>query len=221
MNYNSEQAMAEMVEAIGVSLEEQFLREVQASPYYSIIIDEAADISVTKQLGLCIQYLGEGGETCVKYMKLMELSKGTADVITDAIVDYLTSKAPVVLDIQKIAGGACDGASVILGVHNGVVSRLQTKVPHFIHTHCAAHRLSLAASHASSASKWVQRFESMLNQMYAFFSRSSSRTAELLEVQKVLKEPKLKLQRATEPTGYHTSLQWMLLGGAIRQLKLH
>lgn len=27
----------------------------------------------------------------------MELSKGTADVITDAIVDYLTSKAPVVL----------------------------------------------------------------------------------------------------------------------------
>ena len=27
------------------------------------------------------------GNTCVKYLKLMELSKGTADVITDAIVD--------------------------------------------------------------------------------------------------------------------------------------
>ena len=58
MKYKSEQSMAEMVEAIGVSLEEQFLCEVQASPYYSIIIDEATDISVTKQLGLCIQYLG-------------------------------------------------------------------------------------------------------------------------------------------------------------------
>ena len=64
MNYNSEQAMAEMVEAIGVSVEDQFPREVQASLYYSIIIDEATDISVAKQLGLCIQYLGEGGETC-------------------------------------------------------------------------------------------------------------------------------------------------------------
>ena len=134
----------------------------------------------------------------MKYLKLTELFKGTADVITDAIVDYLTSKAPVVLDIQKMAGGACDGASVMLGVHNGVVSRLKAKVPHFIHTHCAAHRLSLAASHASSASKWVQRFEIMLNQIYAFFSQSSTRTAELLEVQKVLKEPQLKLQRATE-----------------------
>ena len=134
MNYNSEQqSMAEMVEAIGVSLEEQLLHDVQASPYYSIIIDEAIYISVTKQLGLRIQYLGEGGETCVKYLKLMELSKGTVDVITDAIVDYLTS--------------------------------------HFIHTHCAAHRLSLAALHASSASKWVQHFESMLNQIYAFFAK--------------------------------------------------
>ena len=28
------------------------------------------------------------------------------------------------LDIQKMAGGACDGAPVLLGVHNGVVSRL-------------------------------------------------------------------------------------------------
>ena len=47
------------------------------------------------------------------------------------------------LDIQEMAGGACDGASVMLGVHNGVVSRLKAMVSHFIHTHCAAHRLSL------------------------------------------------------------------------------
>ena len=83
------------------------------------------------------------------------------------------------LDSQIMAGGACDGTSVMLGVHNGVVSRLKAKVPHFIHTHCGAHRLSLAASHASSASKCVQRFKSMMNQIYAFYSRSSTRTTEL------------------------------------------
>ncbi len=103
-------------------LEQQCLLEVQASPYYSIIIDQATDLSVTKQFGLCIQYLREGGETCVNQLKLMELSKGMPDVITDAIVDYLTSKAPVMLDIQTIAEGACDGESVMLGVRNGVWS---------------------------------------------------------------------------------------------------
>ena len=119
-------------------LEQQLLLEVQASPYYFIIIDEATDLSVTKQFGLCTQYLGEGGETCVKHLKLIELSKGMPDVITDAIVDYLTSKALIMLDIRKIVKGACDGESVMLGVHNGVVSRLKAKVRQFIHSHCAA-----------------------------------------------------------------------------------
>ena len=89
-------------------LEQQLLLEVQASPYYFIIIDEATDLSVTKQFGLCTQYLGEGGETCVKHLKLIELSKGMPDVITDAIVDYLTSKALIMLDIRKIVKGACE-----------------------------------------------------------------------------------------------------------------
>ena len=43
----------------------------------------------------------------MKFLKLMELSKGTADDVNqDAIVDYLTSRAPVMLDIQKMAGSA-------------------------------------------------------------------------------------------------------------------
>ncbi len=124
LNYQSEQTMAEMVEAIGVSLEEQILLDVSASPYFSIIIDKATDISVSKQLGICIQYLSNSGKISVRYLKLIELSKGTADVITDAILQYLTSQAPVPLEIQRMAGGSCDGASVMVGAHNGVVSRL-------------------------------------------------------------------------------------------------
>ena len=40
LNYESEITMNEMVRAIGM--------------YYSVILDEATDISVNKQLGLCI-----------------------------------------------------------------------------------------------------------------------------------------------------------------------
>lgn len=56
-NYESEQIMGEIVEAIGVTLEEEILREVNDSPFFSFILDEATDISVSKQLGICIQYL--------------------------------------------------------------------------------------------------------------------------------------------------------------------
>ena len=54
LNYESEMTMNEMVRAIGLSLEEENLLEARASPYFSLILDKATDISVNKQLGLCI-----------------------------------------------------------------------------------------------------------------------------------------------------------------------
>ena len=57
LNYLSKQTMGEMVAAIGLALELDILREIRSSRYFSIIIDEATDISVTKSLGLCIQHL--------------------------------------------------------------------------------------------------------------------------------------------------------------------
>ena len=57
LNYLSKQTMGEMVAAIGLALESDILKQIHSSPFFSIIIDEATDISVIKSLGLCIQYL--------------------------------------------------------------------------------------------------------------------------------------------------------------------
>ena len=43
-NYQSEQIMGEVVEAIGSTLEEEILSEARDSPFYSIVLDEATDI---------------------------------------------------------------------------------------------------------------------------------------------------------------------------------
>jgi len=55
LNYESEMIMNEMVRAIGVTLEEGILLEAKTSPFFSLILDEATDISVNKQLGLCLR----------------------------------------------------------------------------------------------------------------------------------------------------------------------
>ena len=190
--------MGEIVEAIGATLEEEILQEVRDSPFYSIVLDEATDISVTKHLGICIQYLDKNASLRVRNLKLLEVTHGTADVLTESLISYLTTSAPVTLDIDKLAGCATDGASVMVGCENGVITRIKAVVPTLIATHCSAHRLSLAACDASRSSSVVQRFQRVLNQIYVFFSRSSVRTAELSEMQKVLNEPHLKLQRPTE-----------------------
>ena len=55
-NYESAQTMDEFTNAIGYCLDEEILHKLEASPFFSIIIDEATDIALTKQLGLCVQY---------------------------------------------------------------------------------------------------------------------------------------------------------------------
>ena len=52
-------------------------------------------------------------------------TNGTADALTDAIVSYLTSTAPATLDISRLAGGATDGASVMVGHQTGMVTQLK------------------------------------------------------------------------------------------------
>lgn len=197
-NYESEQIMGEIVEAIGVTMEEEILCEVNDSPFYSIILDEATDISVSKHLGICVQYIDKNATIRVRNLKLLQITRGTVDVIVDSLITYLNSKAPVTVDINKLASCATDGASVMVGCESGVTTRLKPVVPTLIATHCSAHRLSLAACDASNASSMIQRFQRILNQIYVFFSRSSVRTAELSEMQRVLNEPHLKLQRPTE-----------------------
>ena len=130
--YQSESIIAEMVEAIGVTLEEKELEDIKKSPYYSLIMDEATDILVTKQLGLCVQYLGSDAEVRTRNLKLFELSQATADVITDSIVNYLTNSAPIVLNLSQLAGCTCDGAFVMVGAHSGVITRLKKQIPNFI-----------------------------------------------------------------------------------------
>ena len=152
-------------------------------------------ISVTKSLGLCIQYLDPQADVSVRALKLIEIRYGTAEFIAESIFDYLSKSA---LDLRKLAGGACDGASVMTGPLNGVVAQIKVKVPQFLATHCVAHRLSLAAVNACVGSSLVSHFQALINQIYSFFSRSSVHTQNLKEIEKAVNDPQLKMSRATE-----------------------
>ena len=50
------------------------------------------------------------------------------------VINYLSVKAPVVLE-----GGATNSASVMVGSHMGVVTKIKDVVPKFISTHCSAY----------------------------------------------------------------------------------
>ena len=144
--------MDEFTNAIGYCLDEEILHKLEASPFFSIIIDEATDIALTKQLDLCVQYFDiETAIVKVCYLKLLEIATGNAETITDAILSHFISHPSIKIDINKLAGAATDGASVMTGCHEGVIARIKSLAPTLISTHCSAQRLSLAASQACNS----------------------------------------------------------------------
>lgn len=76
----------------------------------------------------------------LEILHFLEVVCGTADIITDTLFHYLCDYAK--LNLDKLPGGASDGASIMTGIHNGVMARIKAHLPHFISTHCSAHRLS-------------------------------------------------------------------------------
>ena len=209
--YTSEMSIQEMIGAIGENLEERLLRSVHESPFFSI---EATDISVVKQLGLVVCFINMTSVVVeTHFLKLIDLTStphATANVVTAAVVDYIEGQG---LSLDKLAGGACDGAAIMLGERSGVATRLREMVPTLIMTHCAAHRLALAACNTAHKFPWFSKFEKTLNQLYTHFSHSAVRSATLAAMQKVLDAPQLKLQRPTDT-------RWLSLENAVHAVRL-
>ena len=95
-------------------------------------------------------------------------------------------------------------ASVILGKHEGAMAIQKTCT----RLNSSAHRLLLAVCDVAHSCSWFQRFEKILNQAYALFSRSTVHTMQPAEMQQILSLPQLKLQRAIES-------RWLSLANAL------
>ena len=74
----------------------------------------------------------------------------TAEGLKLALCEYLDSKGVIQDgDYSALMGLGTDGASVMVGCHNGVGAKLKEKSEKLVQVHCVAHRLNLAAPQAS------------------------------------------------------------------------
>ena len=77
------------------------------------------------------------------------------------------------LDKEKLRGIGTDGASTMMGCHNGVVAHLKALTPAAIGVHCAAHRLNLTSIQAGDSISYIKRFNSIVRKLYNYFHNSA------------------------------------------------
>ena len=97
-------------------------------------MDESTDRGVTKREGTSIRYYDESTLTVATgFLGLQEVPQpqATASNLFECLDFHITQAS---LGYKKIIGWNSDGASVMLGKHNSVVSRLKAKHP--LHLSC-------------------------------------------------------------------------------------
>lgn len=177
---------------------------------YSLLIDESTDIAVQKYLGLVIIYYSTTHEKIVStYLDLAELDACNAEGIVSAIKRTLKHFD---LRIENLMGIGTDNASVMVGVNNGVFSRLKQEIPHLVLVRCLCHSLQLAVS--AAAKEFLPRnLEFLIRETYDWFARSSSRQVIYKELYKSINDGQkpLKIVQACQT-------RWLSIESAVSRI---
>lgn len=188
-------------------VDEELSQQLEATSFYSLLIDESTDISTDQTLIVYIQFV-YNGEAQTRFLEITELSRGTADAITDTVLNLLEQKK---LPIEKAYGMATDGASVMVGVRRGVATQMKAKNPFMLSTHCIAHRLALASGQAADSVPYLKQYQQYVNTIYKYYHYSPKHSSTLKEMQAILHSAEMKFKQV-----FHT--RWLSFDGAVEAL---
>ena len=146
--YHNRDACHEMITILGDCLKLQLVELIHNTPFAGIMIDESTDLSVRKNLVVYINVLSKSGDVFCYFAHLAEMKQCDAEALTEAIIQYLNQRK---IDISKLSGLGSDGASVMVGKHNGVGARMKCLNPFMLSNHCVAHKLALAGENSASS----------------------------------------------------------------------
>jgi hypothetical protein len=144
---------------------------MESSSPLSVIVDGSTD-NQKHFLAVLIQSM-EDYHPVVYFYKLIPIpSDETAQSLANIMIQSFENEKPGFSDVvrSKLVGFASDGASVMMGEHNGLLQKLKTwKGKNIYGIHCMAHRLQLAIRKPMERFEFMNVFELFVNDIYKFY----------------------------------------------------
>ena len=108
---------------------------------FSILIDEARDISIKEQMAVVIRYVNKEGHVIERFLGIEHVTNTNALTLKKAVEDLFCRHG---LSISRLRGQGYDGASNMQGELNGLKALILKESPCAYYVHCFAHQLQLA-----------------------------------------------------------------------------
>ncbi len=175
-NYLSHDIQNEFISLLGSSVKQEIIKEIEKAKYYAILFDCTPDISHKEQMCQIIRYVEITGsevkivECFIDFIQIEKKKSGAN--LAEYIVKKLKADG---IDLQNCRGQSYDNANTMRGEYRGVQKRIKDVSEHAKFVPCSAHSLNLVGVHAASAEVGMVTFFGTVQNLFTFFSTSTTR----------------------------------------------
>lgn len=194
-------------QAIAPVLNDQVTMACKTS-HFSILCDGGNDQDVRKFFAIMVRYWSEHEKQAVtRFLAMPVCNIATGETMFEVISEELDSRS---IPWDHLIGYASDTASVMVGKHNSVLSRILQKRPKVFSLGFVCHLAALCAT--AGLKKLPVSIDTLLIDIYCHFKYSAKRWAEYMELQEEFEDIKpLKFLK-------QSTTRWLSLERCIKRL---
>ena len=132
MKYTSHEIQNELVSIMSLQVIREIASQIQSAPYFTMMIDEATDLTNIKQVVL-VHSVNDNLTVTEDFTGLYKTEPIESSSLVSIIKDVLLRMN---LKLKYCRGQCCDWASNMTRVRNGVAKQLTDEEPRAIFIHC-------------------------------------------------------------------------------------
>ena len=181
--YLSKDIICEQEEMLVLHCRRELLNDINECHFFSIICDEATDISKTEQMSFSVRHCNRNYEIEEDFIGIYPCDSGLdADALLSYIKDIITRCS---FTTDKLIGTAFDGAAVMNSLSRKIKEEFNSCA---LHMHCFAHSNELVFKDISRASSMLREAQDLCQQLYALAGVSPKRVLLFESIQREKQE---------------------------------
>ena len=157
--YRSKTTQEILIQICGKMIETSIVQDIKNARYFSILADEAADISNVEQMAIVIRFVDSTSRIRESFLGFYQCNEGLSGKAVSAKI--LETVKELGLDMNNCRGQGYDGAGNMAGKCTGAATLIQKKYSQALYVHCKSHLLNLCV--ASSCN--LQLVRNMMGQV--------------------------------------------------------
>ena len=193
--------------ALAPAMREVVDNECSSTPF-TILCDGGNDRMDRKYFAILVRYWDDVVDQAVtRFLGMPTCNIATAEKLFEALDTTMENRG---LPWNNVVGFASDSASVMVGVHNSVLSRVRSKQPRVFSLGCLCHLANLCAT--SALKTLPVSVDNLLIDVFYHFKYSAKRWEEFCDIQAEFED--IKPLRVLK----HSTTRWLSLLRCLRRL---